>query len=96
MPSGNRAWLLGVLLLLWACGVAFLTFSYVGFSSFDGYEANVLGALVTYGAAGLVPVAVLYIGLGALLERSDRSHPDTRLDLHNLPDPPDGAIENGR
>jgi hypothetical protein len=95
MPSGNRAWLLGVLLVLWACGVAYITLWYVSFSSFDGYEAKVLPAIVTYGIGGLVPVAVGYFAIGALLGRSDRSDPGTRSGVHSRPNPPDVGAANG-
>lgn len=51
-------------------GVAYLVAWHAAFGAFDGYEVHVGRATLLYGGIGLVPVAVLYVGAGALLDRN--------------------------
>lgn len=80
MPRGNRAVLLGVLVFLWLAGLAYLMYGYVVFSEFDGYEANIPLALALYGGGGLAVVAMLYFGIGVLLDHGERRDPGVRDD----------------
>ena len=70
MPRGNKSILLAALVQLWVLGVGFLLFWYVAMAGFDGYEVHLGRAVALYGSVGLVVAVVLYVGVGALLDRN--------------------------
>jgi hypothetical protein len=66
----NKRILLAAVVLLWVLGVGFLLAWHVAMASFDGYQAEPIEAGARYAAMGAVLVLAVYVGIGALLDRS--------------------------